>query len=118
MNDAAVVALPHEIDWKHPIAFIMKKRKVAMKIYIMMFFYRKVVMKNSHVFVLQVTEGKLKQIVAKKLENYNYLRGGIVFIDGTFPYLINERIDRQILRNMARVYKKDTYPLYRFNNNP
>ncbi|XP_029664069.1 4-coumarate--CoA ligase 1-like isoform X2 [Formica exsecta] len=75
--EAAVVAVPHETDDEHPIAYITKKPDV------------------------KVTKQELIDFVANNMMDQYKLRAGVIFLD-TFPYTGSGKIARKDLKAMAK----------------
>ncbi|EFN87233.1 Luciferin 4-monooxygenase [Harpegnathos saltator] len=78
VDEVAVVAMPHNVDTEHPMAFITIKKGERMK------------------------KKDIENIAAEKLWNCMQLRGGVMILD-RMPHGSDGNVDRSYLR---RVYKK------------
>ncbi|KAL6434387.1 hypothetical protein ACFW04_006056 [Cataglyphis niger] len=80
--EVAVVAVPHEIDDEHPIAYVTKRPDV------------------------KVTEQELIEFVANNMMDQYKLRAGVIFLD-SFPYTGSGKIARKDLKAMAKKLAKE-----------
>lgn len=99
--EAAVVPVPHELDLEVPMAFIARNPGFKVCKFVCVWLFENNLILGKLVD-FQVTEEELINFSAE-LGDVKKLRGGVKFLE-KLPYTASGKINRKLLKELAKVY--------------